>query len=223
MVNYKNGKIYKLVNDELNLTYYGSTCNELRKRLNDHKKKSNKCSSKIMFESGVVKIYLVEEFPTENKMLLNQRERYYIENNECVNKVIPGRTRKEYRDDNKYKINITEKEYYNNNKDKIIEKKKEYYQNNKDKIKEYYQNNKDKIKERAKEFNENNKEKRKQYLKQYLKEYYENNKDKRKVYYKENKEKILSRQKKWRDNKKLKLKELELKELELKELEDDEK
>ena len=103
MVNYKNGKIYKLVNDELNLTYYGSTCNELRKRLSGHKTKTNKCKSKIMFESGEVKIYLVEEFPCNDRLELNQRERYYIENNNCVNKNIPTRTPKEYMKDNNLK------------------------------------------------------------------------------------------------------------------------
>jgi len=100
MVNYKNGKIYKLVNDELNLTYYGSTCNELRKRFNDHKKNNNKCSSKIMFESGEVKIYLVEKFPCNDRLELRQKERYYIENNNCINKNIPNRTKKEYIQDN---------------------------------------------------------------------------------------------------------------------------
>jgi len=39
-MDYKNGKIYKLVNDELGLTYYGSTCTELRKRLHQHKKQA---------------------------------------------------------------------------------------------------------------------------------------------------------------------------------------
>ena len=155
-MDYKNGMIYKLVNDELNLTYYGSTCTELRKRLCSHKSKSNKCSSKIMFETGVVKIYLVEEFPTENKMLLNQRERWYIENNECINKGIPSRTVKEYYLDNKDKI----KEYYLDNKDKKKEYQKEYRIKNKDKLleqdkkykKEFYLLNKKRILEYQKEY-----------------------------------------------------------------------
>ena len=106
MVNYKNGKIYKLVNDELNLTYYGSTCDELRKRLYGHKTKANKCMSKIMFENGEVKIYLVEKFPCNDRIELNQRERFYIENNECINKQIPGRTLKEWIRNNKDKKKI---------------------------------------------------------------------------------------------------------------------
>ena len=154
MVNYKNAKIYKLVNDELNLTYYGSTCDELRKRLYGHKNKTNSCSSKSMFESGEVKIYLVEKFPCNDRMELKQKERYYIENNECINKTIPNRTKKEYYIDNKEKI----KEYQKNNKDKIKQQKKEYYQNNKEYKKKYYQENKDKIKQQKKEYYQKNKQ-----------------------------------------------------------------
>jgi hypothetical protein len=152
MVNYKNAKIYKLVNDELNLTYYGSTCDELRKRLYGHKNKSNSCKSKIMFESGEVKIYLVEKFPCNDRIELNQKERYYIENNKCINKNIPTRTQKEYYIDNKEKITEYKKEYYHDNKDKKKQQKKEYREKNKDKMKEYYNNNKDKIKEYKKKY-----------------------------------------------------------------------
>jgi hypothetical protein len=158
MVNYKQGKIYKIVNDELNLTYYGSTCNELRKRLNDHKTKAKdkKCTSHKLFESGKCKIYLVEKFPCEDKMELSQRERYYIENNECVNKNIPCRTKKEYCKDNKKNIAARDKKYRQLNKDKIVERNKKYYQINKDKIverhKEYHELNKEKIAEMHKEY-----------------------------------------------------------------------
>ncbi len=47
---------------------------------------------------------VVEEVEYENKWELHNRERYYIENFECVNKNIPTRTRKEYDQDNKEKI-----------------------------------------------------------------------------------------------------------------------
>ena len=98
MIDYSKGKIYKIVNDSLDLVYYGSTCNELRKRLYNHKshaKANRKCSSRILFESGEAKIFLVEQFPTVSKMLLLRRERWYIENNDCVNKLLPGRTEEE--------------------------------------------------------------------------------------------------------------------------------
>jgi len=43
-------------------------------------------------------ITLVEKYRCETKDELHARERYYIENNKCVNKVIPTRTTKEYND-----------------------------------------------------------------------------------------------------------------------------
>ena len=42
-------------------------------------------------------IILVESYPCENKNELHSRERYYIENNNCVNKIIPTRTSKEFK------------------------------------------------------------------------------------------------------------------------------
>ena len=165
MVNYENGKIYKLVNDELNLTYYGSSCNELRKRLNAHKSKAKdkKCTSYKLFESGSVKIYLVEKFSCNDKMELNQRERFYIENNECVNKFIPCRTRKEWDENNKEKILLQCKEYKEDNKEKIKEYQKEYKEDNKEKLKqykkEYYIRNKEKISLQKKEYYQKKKNK----------------------------------------------------------------
>lgn len=86
-MNYQKGQIYKLVNDQLNLTYFGSTCSPLHKRLYAHKQKLTKCSSKILFQEGSdVKIYLVEEYPVVSRQQLKQRERHYVETNLCVNK-----------------------------------------------------------------------------------------------------------------------------------------
>jgi hypothetical protein len=166
MVNYKNAKIYKLVNDSLGLTYFGSTCGQLRSRLCAHKShsKTGKCTSKLLFELGsICKIYLVEEFPTDNKMLLHQRERWYIENNDCVNKCLPGRTTKEYYVANKEHISKQQKEWEVENHNKRAKQKKIYRANNAEKIKEqkklYYQNNADKIKARNDLYYQKNKDK----------------------------------------------------------------
>jgi hypothetical protein len=156
MPDYQKSKIYKIVCDVTNLTYYGSTIQPLSKRMGEHRAKRNVCSTKDMIEP---KIYLVEEFPCDNKEQLLQRERYYIENNICCNKQVPLRSNKEYYEDNKDKI----AEYYLDNKDKKKEYQKEYREANKDKIveykKEYYEANKDKIAERDKEYREANKDK----------------------------------------------------------------
>jgi hypothetical protein len=93
---------------------------------------------------------LVELYPTDDKTILHQRERYWIENNECVNKFIPTRTQKERNIDNHEQISKQMQIYYVNNADKIKEQSRIYRANNKDKIKEqmkeYQIKNRDKLK-----------------------------------------------------------------------------
>ena len=95
-------------------------------------------------------LVLVELFPCNSKMVLHQKERYYIENNACVNKVVPTRTREEYNVMNKIKIDVYDAEYKLNNVDKIKETQANYWLKNKDKIKErranWRLNNPEKIK-----------------------------------------------------------------------------
>ena len=149
MVNYKNGKIYKLVNDELGLTYYGSTCTELKKRFYAHKSKAKakKCTSYKLFEKGECKIYLVEKCPCDNKNHLESVERFYIENNLCVNTRIPfGRwygsdaNNDDVFIDNWIKpmIRRINKQHYEENRIGRFYNKKQYYNDNKKIIKKFY-------------------------------------------------------------------------------------
>jgi len=138
MPDYSKSKIYKIVCNITGETYYGSTCQSLAKRVGSHRDnfkrwkngKYTYVKSYDIIERGDYDYSLVEECSCDNKEQLHARERYYIENNECVNKNIPSRTRKEYREQNKEKI----KEYYEDNKEHISERKKEWYQANKEKI-----------------------------------------------------------------------------------------
>jgi hypothetical protein len=155
-MDYKNGKIYRIVCNETGLQYIGSTTQKLTQRLTSHKvkykgylnEKYHYVTSFKILENNNFDIILIENCSCDNKEELHKRERYFIETMNCVNKNIPTRTDKEYRNYNKEVM----KEYYENNKDKIKEIKKEYYENNKNIIKElskeYYENNKNKIKER---------------------------------------------------------------------------
>jgi len=198
MPDYTNAKIYKIWSPHGEEIYIGSTTQRLYKRLNHHKC-ARDCSSKILFENyDDVRIELIENFPCNNKEELNKKEGEYIRNNDCINKVIAGRTQKEYREDNKEKM----KEYCEDNKEKIKEQRKEYRENNKEKIREYTENNK----EKRKEYYENNKQKYKDYrednkakITEYQKDYRENNKEllyqKKKDYYDINKQ-IISEKKK---------------------------
>ena len=117
MPDYSKGKIYKIYNDSIpDKVYYGSTINTLVKRLGQHKDKFHLCTSKQLFPNA--KIVLVEKFPCNDKDELTKRERYYIENNECVNKNIPGRTIKEWKKVNKENIKQIDKKYRENNNTK---------------------------------------------------------------------------------------------------------
>lgn len=122
MVNYQEGKIYKLSSISKNLVYYGSTCNMLIKRFSDHKTPKNRCSSKEVIDCGDAIIELVELFPCNSKIELHNREGYYIANNECVNKCIAGRTNKEWREDNKEHVANYDKEYREKHKEELKEK-----------------------------------------------------------------------------------------------------
>ena len=133
MVNFEYGKIYKLYSKQQNITYIGSTAMYyLSQRLATHKgsyksylnNKSGYVTSFKILECEDYKIELIENYPCANVDQLETRERYYIENNECVNKNIPTRTIAEYN-----------KEYSTKNKDKIKENDKKYRTNNIDKIK----------------------------------------------------------------------------------------
>jgi hypothetical protein len=155
MPDYSKSKIYKIYCNITGETYYGSTVQPLHKRVGAHKAnfdrwkngKTNYVKSYDIIERGDYDYSLVENYPCDSKEQLHSRERYWIENFECVNKCIPGRTKKEYRDVNKEKIAEQNKEYREQNKGKI----KEYREQNKEKIKEYREQNKEKIEERRKQ------------------------------------------------------------------------
>jgi hypothetical protein len=112
MPDYQKGKIYKIVSNTVEGVYYGSTADTLWSRFGGHKtdynywKKGNNkyCTSFKLIEAGDAEIILIEYFPCNNKIELKARERWYIENNDCVNKVIPNRTNKEYYQDNREKL-----------------------------------------------------------------------------------------------------------------------
>lgn len=137
MVNYNNGKIYKIVCNKTGLIYIGSTTkNTIQTRLKEHearfkKNTGGKYTCYEILKNNDYKIELLEEVNCNSKDELKNKERYYIEKIECVNSVIPGRTRKE-RDNlkvNKIKKSISDKKYYEKNKIKIRESQKDYSKN----------------------------------------------------------------------------------------------
>jgi len=136
------GYIYKIYDNTNGNIYYGSTKEELSKRMTKHRAnykryiegKGNNVKSFEILKNNDYSYSVVEKVEFNEKFELLQKERYYIENNECINKCIPTRTRKE-----------SNKNYYDNNKNKIRKYNRDYQ-------KEYRENNKDKIKEYQKEY-----------------------------------------------------------------------
>jgi hypothetical protein len=113
MVNYANGKIYKIVG-ETGATYYGSTTLSLKDRLRCHLADNRTSASKII---GVMpyEMILVEDYPCESKKELGEREAWYIRENPCVNIGIPGRTHKQWKLENSKRIRDYKRLYYQNN------------------------------------------------------------------------------------------------------------
>lgn len=169
MKDYSKAKIYRIVCNITGEEYYGSTVQSLSNRRAKHVNQfkmwktgqHHYTTSFKIIERNNFDIVLVENYPCNSKEELHARERFYIENTECVNKVIPSRTREEYRHTKKDEKKEYDKKYYEEKKQEKLERQKQYYQENKDKIKEYkkmYQEiNKDKIREYHKQYHENKK------------------------------------------------------------------
>jgi len=98
-IDYLKAKIYKIVSNKNGKVYYGSTTTSLMNRLAQHRhdynmwkineKKPRTCSSFDVLEDENAEIVLVENYPCNSKEMLNLREKYFIENNDCVNKNTP--------------------------------------------------------------------------------------------------------------------------------------
>lgn len=112
MNKYQDSKIYKLIDDMNDLIYIGSTTRELKKRLWNHISKYNQyvkgndkyVTSFEIIKRGNYRIELIEHYPCESQRELSLREGYYIKSNNCVNKRIEGRTKKEYKQNNYDKL-----------------------------------------------------------------------------------------------------------------------
>lgn len=158
MVNYQNGKIYKIINTENNeIVYIGSTTQPLCKRYSDH-----------IHKAPNHKIILIENYACNSKEELCMKEQEIIEEHtNLLNKQKAYRSEEELKEYNK--------EYRQNNKEYYKEKNKEHYKKNKNKIKEYNKDYREKNREylnkKHKDFYENNRE--------YFNEWYKNNKEKR--------------------------------------------
>ena len=147
---YSKSLIYKLVCLDTDITdiYVGSTTS-FKHRKSRHKTNCNneKTSAynfnvyKFIRENGgweAWNMILIEYYPCKTKLELDKREREIIEElKSTLNKNIPSRTIKEWREDNKEQIAVYRKKYYDDNKEKAIKYQKKYYEENKEKKMSY--------------------------------------------------------------------------------------
>jgi len=137
MSKFQNGKIYKIVCNITNEVYFGSTILTLNQRETLHKSNLKRfdrgfgkiCAAYQIIRRNNYEFILIENYPTNSRDDLLFRERLYIDNNDCINKIIPIRTQPEKID---LRIKLSRNHYLQN-----LDKKRQYYQDNKDKIKQY--------------------------------------------------------------------------------------
>ena len=128
MVNYQNGKIYKIENMSGDMCYIGSTTKDyLSKRMVQHRSmykgwqadhsKDKYSVFEIFDKVGIenCRIVLIELCPCDTKDELTRREAHYIRTSVCVNKYLSHITTEEQKENNK--------KYYNKNKVQINELK----------------------------------------------------------------------------------------------------
>ena len=195
-IDYSKTVIYKIVCKDLNVNYkyVGQTTN-LNKRRNQHKTACNNESDKRhhlyvyqnIRDNGGWENWIVvevEKYPCKDFNEAGKRERFHIEQFGNLNKVIPTRTDKEYRETHKTHISEYQKIHYQENKKTLSQQQKIYRENNREAIqaqqKIYSENNKDKQKTRQHRWYQKNKNKE-----AFL--------EKSKIYRENNKEKIMNR------------------------------
>ena len=160
------GYVYKLWSLEGPDIYIGSTKDRLCNRLSKHRydfRNYKDCSSVELFKKYIdVKIEMLEIVHFDDILELRAKEGQWIRKTNCVNKQIPGRTRQEYRNENKEKILENVRKYQQENKEQHLENCKNYYKKNREKIlekdKNYYETHKEQHLEICKNYYEKNKE-----------------------------------------------------------------
>eukprot|EP00732_Lithocolla_globosa_P007216 Lithocolla_globosa_v1_NODE_8967_length_761_cov_131.483003.p1 type:complete len:157 gc:universal NODE_8967_length_761_cov_131.483003:664-194(-) len=104
---YTNGKIFKIVSDEIDSVFIGSTCQPLYKVKSDHKcnyikwlengKQGRFSHSYDIIKYGDYDVILIEEYECDNRDQLLRRERFWMEElrEKCINFKKSRRTEEE--------------------------------------------------------------------------------------------------------------------------------
>ena len=204
--NFQNGKIYSIRSHQTDKIYIGSTTQSLAVRFGGHKKPSNTATSReiLLFDDAYIE--LIELFPCDSKMALNLREGEIIRERDCVNKIVAGRTKAQWLEDNKEHVHNRRKQYYEDNKTVFAEKHKEYYESNKpiitERMTKYRDENKEELDIKKKHYYYSNKAAISEHGSLYRNANKEKIKARGQKYYLENKDTIKEKVEKYRAEKK---------------------
>tara|TARA_Y100000385_G_C12617024_1_gene435366 strand:- start:7 stop:495 length:489 start_codon:yes stop_codon:yes gene_type:complete len=123
-VGYENGKIYKILDENDNIVYIGSTKTSLEVRWKKHNLYCNQYT-----------IVLIENYACESKRELEKCEQKFID---LYSEMGLFNQRKAYqsKEEKKEQQKAYSKKWYENNKEEKKEYKKKYYDENKEKISE---------------------------------------------------------------------------------------
>ena len=116
MINYQNGKVYKIINEKNEIIYIGSTSQELlcdRYKTHKHKTPNHK-------------IILIENYPCNSRQELCMREQQVIEEHDNLLNIMKAY---QSREDRKEYKKQKDKKYNEKNKKEILEKNKKRYKN----------------------------------------------------------------------------------------------
>ena len=158
MVNYNEGKIYKLWSDTSDNLYIGSTTCPLAQRLYKHKnaiKRGLSTTAIAMREHTNIRIELIENFPCNSKDELLKREGEHIRfhRNDILNHDVAGRTKKEYYEENADKLKQHKRDWYKANVEHVRETNRIYREANREQIREnariHHLANREKINKKA--------------------------------------------------------------------------
>ena len=195
-VDYANGKIYRILQDNEKTVYVGSTSQALSARMAQHRKDVKRHPEwklyKLMAEVGIehFHIELISDFPCERKEQLHAEEGRHIRLHNTLtdggNMNMAGRSVKQYYADNLDRIKTDMKVYNESHKEVKHEYNTKYYSANKDKIlqgcKVYYDANQVSILEEKKTYYMAHKEEKATYNRAYIDEHKAELVEKGKVY-----------------------------------------
>jgi hypothetical protein len=183
---YESSKIYRLQHDDGHF-YIGSSVNELRVRLGQHKKSCKMYAERRVYkhinnEWDKVKIVLIEAFECSNRDELRRKEQEYIQkelkNELCLNHKRAFLTEADLEE----KKTNDNKLYYQRHSNEIKEYQKEYRKNNTEKVKTQQTEYRAEHKDDAKAYRDKRKTEIKEYNAKYRAEHLEEIKAREQAY-----------------------------------------